>query len=131
MRSSLAPRPCWWRTVSTSRCSRWTAPRRRPPTWRSFSSALITKQFGDALRAAADELVVRLDWSESMTHPNELWTNSNDECGPRCDEQAAFVGAFCGHAQLLEAALHHLVLPRRIPGDEAVQGAVHQPRRLW
>uniref|UniRef100_A0A0E0NP39 Vacuolar sorting receptor thioredoxin-like domain-containing protein n=1 Tax=Oryza rufipogon TaxID=4529 RepID=A0A0E0NP39_ORYRU len=69
-----------------------------------------------------------------MLHPDELWTNSNDECRPRCDEQAAFVGAFRGHAQLLEAALHHLVMPRRIPGDEAVQGAVHQPRpprRLW
>ncbi|WVZ87063.1 hypothetical protein U9M48_033758 [Paspalum notatum var. saurae] len=75
-------------------------------------SALVTKQFGDALRvaaAAAEEVVVRLDWRESMPHPDErveyeLWTNSNDECGARCDEQAAFVRAFRGHAQLLEKA---------------------------
>jgi hypothetical protein len=51
--------------------------------------------------------VVKLDWRESMPHPDdrveyELWTNSNDECGPRCDEQVAFVRGFRGHAQLLE-----------------------------
>nr|CAB3503901.1 unnamed protein product [Digitaria exilis] len=80
----------------------------------TIPSALITKRLGDALRRAAvfstsesEEVVVRLDWSESMPHPDErveyeLWTNSNDECGPRCDEQAAFVRAFKGHAQLLE-----------------------------
>uniref|UniRef100_A0A453QX95 Vacuolar sorting receptor thioredoxin-like domain-containing protein n=1 Tax=Aegilops tauschii subsp. strangulata TaxID=200361 RepID=A0A453QX95_AEGTS len=42
-----------------------------------------------------------------MPHPDErveyeLWTNSNDECGPLCDEQAAFVRSFRGHAQILE-----------------------------
>ncbi|KAM3240275.1 hypothetical protein ACQJBY_053762 [Aegilops geniculata] len=42
-----------------------------------------------------------------MPHPDErveyeLWTNSNDECSPRCDEQAAFVRSFRGHAQILE-----------------------------
>ncbi|XP_052151875.1 vacuolar-sorting receptor 7-like [Oryza glaberrima] len=86
-------------------------------------SALVTKQFGDALRAAAsaadDEVVVRLDWRESMPHPDErveyeLWTNSNDECGPRCDEQAAFVGAFRGHAQLLEKRGYALFTPHYI-----------------
>uniref|UniRef100_A0A453AXD5 Vacuolar sorting receptor thioredoxin-like domain-containing protein n=1 Tax=Aegilops tauschii subsp. strangulata TaxID=200361 RepID=A0A453AXD5_AEGTS len=46
-------------------------------------------------------------WSESMPHPDErveyeLWTNSNDECSPRCGEQVAFVRSFRGHAQILE-----------------------------
>ncbi|KAF0894036.1 hypothetical protein E2562_033916 [Oryza meyeriana var. granulata] len=87
-------------------------------------SALVRKPFGDALRAAAskeggDEVVVRLDWRESMPHPDErveyeFWTNSNDECGPRCDEQAAFVGAFRGHAQLLEKGGYALFTPHYI-----------------
>ncbi|KAM0916844.1 hypothetical protein ACQ4PT_009877 [Festuca glaucescens] len=87
-------------------------------------SALITKTFGDALRAAAsksgdEEVVVRLDWRESMPNPDdrveyEFWTNSNDECGPRCDEQAAFVSAFRGHAQLLEKAGDALFTPHYI-----------------
>uniref|UniRef100_M8C1H4 Vacuolar sorting receptor thioredoxin-like domain-containing protein n=1 Tax=Aegilops tauschii TaxID=37682 RepID=M8C1H4_AEGTA len=42
-----------------------------------------------------------------MPHPDErveyeLWTNSNDECSPRCGEQVAFVRSFRGHAQILE-----------------------------
>ncbi|KAK3143744.1 hypothetical protein QOZ80_4AG0304400 [Eleusine coracana subsp. coracana] len=87
-------------------------------------SALVTKRFGDALRAAAsnekeEEVVVRLDWRESMPHPDErveyeFWTNSNDECGPRCDEQAAFVAAFKGHAQLMEKAGYALFTPHYI-----------------
>nr|BAK00261.1 predicted protein [Hordeum vulgare subsp. vulgare] len=87
-------------------------------------SALVSKPFGDALRAAASdpksgEVVVRLDWRESMPNPDarveyEFWTNSNDECGPRCDEQAAFVAAFRGHAQLLEKAGDALFTPHYI-----------------
>ncbi|WOL03352.1 hypothetical protein Cni_G12072 [Canna indica] len=74
-------------------------------------SALITKSFGDALKDAlaksAEEIVVKLDWRESMPHPDErveyeFWTNSNDECGERCDEQISFVTNFKGNAQLLE-----------------------------
>lgn len=76
-------------------------------------SALISKRFGDALRLAAanssssEEVVIRLDWRESLPHPDsrveyEFWTNSNDECGARCDEQQSFVSSFRGHAQLLE-----------------------------
>ena len=71
----------------------------------NIPSALVNRAFGESLkrmaRAAAgggEEVVVKLDWRESMPHPDErveyeFWTNSNDECGPRCDEQAAFVRA--------------------------------------
>lgn len=79
----------------------------------NIPSALVNRAFGESLKRMADkadaegEVVVKLDWRESMPHPDErveyeLWTNSNDECGPRCDEQAAFVKSFRGHAQILE-----------------------------
>nr|XP_023927784.1 vacuolar-sorting receptor 6-like isoform X1 [Quercus suber]XP_023927793.1 vacuolar-sorting receptor 6-like isoform X2 [Quercus suber]XP_023927801.1 vacuolar-sorting receptor 6-like isoform X3 [Quercus suber]XP_023927808.1 vacuolar-sorting receptor 6-like isoform X4 [Quercus suber] len=73
-------------------------------------SALIKKSFGDSLKEALknkEDVVIRLDWRESMPHPDgrveyEFWTNSNDECGVRCDEQMNFVKNFKGHAQILE-----------------------------
>ncbi|KAK1324378.1 Vacuolar-sorting receptor 6 [Acorus calamus] len=74
-------------------------------------SALVNRAFGEtlkkALRKASEEVVVKLDWSDSMPNPDErveyeLWTNSNDECGLRCDEQIDFVKNFKGHAQILE-----------------------------
>ncbi|KAM0877573.1 hypothetical protein ACQ4PT_035371 [Festuca glaucescens] len=50
---------------------------------------------------------VLLDWRESLPHPDErveyeFWTNSNDECGPKCDMQMDFVKSFRGTAQVLE-----------------------------
>ncbi|CAD5174275.1 unnamed protein product [Musa acuminata subsp. malaccensis] len=77
----------------------------------SIPSAFINREFGETLKKAlakgTDQVVVKLDWRESMPHPDErveyeFWTNSNDECGPRCDEQMSFVKNFRGHAQLLE-----------------------------
>ncbi|XP_059438195.1 vacuolar-sorting receptor 7-like isoform X1 [Corylus avellana] len=73
-------------------------------------SALIEKSFGDSLKQALEkkeDVVIRLDWRESVPHPDqrveyEFWTNSNDECGIRCDEQMNFVKSFKGHAQILE-----------------------------
>ncbi|KAK1279509.1 Vacuolar-sorting receptor 7 [Acorus gramineus] len=77
----------------------------------NIPSALVNRAFGEsmkkALRKASEEVVVKLDWSDSMPNPDErveyeLWTNSNDECGLRCDEQIDFVKNFKGHAQILE-----------------------------
>ncbi|KMT06156.1 hypothetical protein BVRB_7g163250 [Beta vulgaris subsp. vulgaris] len=73
-------------------------------------SVLVERAFGDSLKEAlkkSDEVVLKLDWSESMPNPDgrveyELWTNSNDECGVRCNEQMDFIKNFKGHAQLLE-----------------------------
>jgi hypothetical protein len=73
-------------------------------------SALIEKSFGESLKQALEkkeDVVIRLDWRESVPHPDqrveyEFWTNSNDECGIRCDEQMNFVKSFKGHAQILE-----------------------------
>lgn len=73
-------------------------------------SALIDKSFGDSMKEALknkEDVMVKLDWRESMPHPDkrveyEFWTNSNDECGARCDEQMNFVKDFKGNAQVLE-----------------------------
>ncbi|KAL8159110.1 hypothetical protein V2J09_000647 [Rumex salicifolius] len=76
----------------------------------TIPSVMITKSFGDTLKKALKdkkEILIKLDWSESMPNPDgrveyELWTNSNDECGTRCDDQMNFIKNFKGHAQLLE-----------------------------
>ncbi|VAH93116.1 unnamed protein product [Triticum turgidum subsp. durum] len=76
----------------------------------TIPSALISKSFGDRLKKAIDNgdmVNVNLDWRESLPHPDErveyeFWTNSNDECGPKCNSQIDFVKSFKGAAQVLE-----------------------------
>ena len=90
----------------------------------TIPSALIARPFAETLKKAfaeksKGEIVVKLDWTESMPHPDErveyeLWTNSNDECGIRCDEQINFIKNFKGHAQLLERARYTLFTPHYI-----------------
>lgn len=89
----------------------------------TIPSTLITKKFGDTLKEALKngdtEIILKLDWSESMPHPDnrveyEFWTNSNDECGKKCDIQMKFVKEFRGHAQLLEKGGFTMFTPRYI-----------------
>ncbi|KAG6744386.1 hypothetical protein POTOM_053106 [Populus tomentosa] len=76
----------------------------------TIPSALISKSLGDSIKKALSdgEMVnMNLDWTESLPHPDErveyeFWTNSNDECGPKCDSQIEFVKNFKGAAQILE-----------------------------
>lgn len=76
----------------------------------SIPSALINQSFGDSLKKSlqnGDMINVNLDWRESLPHPDdrveyEFWTNSNDECGPKCDGQIEFVKSFKGVAQIME-----------------------------
>nr|DAD38614.1 TPA_asm: hypothetical protein HUJ06_012936 [Nelumbo nucifera] len=76
----------------------------------SIPSALISKTFGDRIKKSlsmGDMININLDWREALPHPDErveyeLWTNSNDECGPKCDSQIEFVRSFKGAAQILE-----------------------------
>ncbi|XP_059285189.1 vacuolar-sorting receptor 6-like [Lycium ferocissimum] len=85
-------------------------------------SALIGKSSGDILKEAlnkGEEVVIKMDWTESMPHPDqrveyELWTNSNDECGVRCDEQMNFIKNFKGHAQILEKSGYTMFTPHYI-----------------
>ncbi|KAI9181655.1 hypothetical protein LWI28_017211 [Acer negundo] len=76
----------------------------------TIPSALIDKGFGETLKKelSGGEMVnVNLDWREAVPHPDdrveyELWTNSNDECGVKCDMLMHFVKDFRGAAQILE-----------------------------
>lgn len=76
----------------------------------TIPSALISKSVGDSIKNAiySGEMVnMNLDWREALPHPDdrveyELWTNSNDECGPKCDSQIQFLKNFKGAAQILE-----------------------------
>ncbi|KAG7963785.1 hypothetical protein I3843_09G135000 [Carya illinoinensis] len=85
-------------------------------------SALIEKSFGESLKQGLkkkEDVIVRIDWRESVPHPDErveyeFWTNSNDECGARCDEQMDFVRNFKGHAQILEKGGYTLFTPHYI-----------------
>lgn len=76
----------------------------------TIPSALIEKSFGQKLKESfksGDMVSVNLDWRESVPHPDErveyeLWTNSNDECGTKCDMLLDFIKDFKGAAQILE-----------------------------
>ncbi|WCJ27850.1 hypothetical protein M5689_009573 [Euphorbia peplus] len=88
----------------------------------NIPSALITKSLGDRIKKAlsSGEMVnINLDWTEALPHPDErveyeFWTNSNDECGPKCDSQMEFVRTFKGAAQVLERKGYTQFTPRYI-----------------
>ncbi|CAL9053649.1 unnamed protein product [Musa banksii] len=88
----------------------------------TIPSALISKSFGDRLKKAienGDMVSVNLDWKESLSHPDnrveyEFWTNSNDECGPKCDSQIQFFKNFKGAAQILEKKSYTQFTPHYI-----------------
>ena len=88
----------------------------------TIPSVLITKKLGDQLKKSAEAgemLSILLDWRESLPHPDErveyeFWTNSNDECGPKCDMQMDFVKSFRGTAQVLEKKGYTLFTPHYI-----------------
>jgi len=88
----------------------------------TIPSALIEKEFGDKLKGAinkGDMVKINLDWRESVPHPDdrmeyELWTNSNDECGSKCDTQLEFVKNFKGAAQILEKSGYTQFTPHYI-----------------
>ncbi len=89
----------------------------------TIPSALITKELGDKVKSSLEqqgEMVnINLDWRESLPHPDErveyeFWTNSNDECGPKCNDQIEFVKSFKGVAQILEQGGYTLFTPHYI-----------------
>ncbi|KAJ0255260.1 Vacuolar-sorting receptor 1 [Hirschfeldia incana] len=88
----------------------------------TIPSALITKSLGDSIKSAlsgGDMVNMKLDWTESVPHPDErveyeLWTNSNDQCGKKCDTQIEFLKSFKGAAQILEKGGHTQFTPHYI-----------------
>lgn len=88
----------------------------------TIPSALIQKSTADAIKKALKKkemVMVSMDWREALPHPDdrveyEFWTNSNDECGQKCDTQAAFVDDFKGYAVTLEQGGYSLFTPHYI-----------------
>ena len=88
----------------------------------TIPSALITKSLGDSIKSAhsgGDMVNMKLDWTESVPHPDErveyeLWTNSNDQWGKKCDTQIEFLKNFKGAAQILEKGGHTQFTPHYI-----------------
>ncbi|XP_039037856.1 vacuolar-sorting receptor 1-like [Hibiscus syriacus] len=77
----------------------------------TIPSAFISKSVGDRIKEAlsnGDIVDIQLDWrEESLLRPNEqveyeFWTNSNYDCGPKCDSQLEFIENFKGAARILE-----------------------------
>lgn len=78
----------------------------------TIPTALVTKAVGDRLKLALNsgsspQVVVELDWKESMAHLKEkvdwqLWTSSSDGCGTSCARQSDFKKAFSTTAQQLQ-----------------------------
>ncbi|XP_039037805.1 vacuolar-sorting receptor 1-like [Hibiscus syriacus] len=72
-------------------------------------AAFISKSLGDRIKEAISngDVDIHLDWRESLLHPNErveyeFWTNSDYECGPKCESQHEFIKNFKGAARILE-----------------------------
>ncbi|XP_057804362.1 vacuolar-sorting receptor 1-like isoform X2 [Salvia miltiorrhiza] len=88
----------------------------------TIPSALISKDLGDKIKkelAKGEMVSVNLDWREALPHPDErveyeFWTNSNDECGAKCESQLDFVRDFKGAAQILEQKGYTQFIPRYI-----------------
>ena len=75
----------------------------------TIPTGLVKKSVGDRLKGGKDDapVIATLDWTDSLPHPDdrvewEFWTNSNDACGVKCDQQKRFVREFASTAQALE-----------------------------
>ncbi|KAI3883724.1 hypothetical protein MKW92_001236 [Papaver armeniacum] len=76
----------------------------------SIPSMIITKTFGDGIKKAllSEKMVnVKLNWRDLLVYATErveyeLWTDINNDCGTKCDEQIEFVNNFKRAAKLLE-----------------------------
>ncbi|KAI7745633.1 hypothetical protein M8C21_033479 [Ambrosia artemisiifolia] len=88
----------------------------------TISSVFITNSLGISIKKALEDInpvLVTLDWTEALPHPDErveyeFWTNSNDECGLKCDSQLKFVKTFKKVAQALEQNGHTQFTPHYI-----------------
>ncbi|XP_076893868.1 vacuolar-sorting receptor 1-like [Bidens hawaiensis] len=88
----------------------------------TISSVLITQSLGTLIKQSLennDIVLVILDWTEALPHPDErveyaFWTNSNDECGLKCDTQLNFVKTFKHVAKMFEQQGHTKFTPHYI-----------------
>ncbi|CAN1163548.1 Vacuolar-sorting receptor 2, partial [Linum perenne] len=76
----------------------------------TIPSTLVSKSLGDIIKKKLSDgemININLDWTEALPHLDELvayelWMNSTEECGPKCDSQDEFVKDFKGAAQIPE-----------------------------
>tara|TARA_B110000977_G_scaffold108415_1_gene141097 strand:+ start:6886 stop:8667 length:1782 start_codon:yes stop_codon:yes gene_type:complete len=71
---------------------------------------LVTEQTGtlfEPILKAGHTILVTLNWTDVVPHPDsrvewELWSNSGDNCGVKCDQQKGFIADFKETAVSLE-----------------------------
>eukprot|EP00244_Chara_vulgaris_P014380 TRINITY_DN8984_c0_g1_i2.p1 TRINITY_DN8984_c0_g1~~TRINITY_DN8984_c0_g1_i2.p1 ORF type:complete len:657 (+),score=135.57 TRINITY_DN8984_c0_g1_i2:244-1971(+) len=88
----------------------------------TIPTVLIRMEDGNKIKEALRQkqlVSVVLDWTESITNPDqrveyELWTNSNDKCGDKCEMIKNFVNEFRGVAQNLEKGKYTQFTPHFI-----------------
>jgi len=77
----------------------------------TIPSSLIKLELGDAIKQALKtndgKVILEMDWSESLPHPDErveweMWTTGADACGDSCARQATFKKEFAKTAIKLE-----------------------------
>ena len=72
-------------------------------------AALVTQSAGDSVKAMlslGNVVVAVMSWVDLVPRTSavvswEFWTNSNDECGLKCDKQKAFIADFAADATYL------------------------------
>lgn len=88
----------------------------------TIPSALVEKSTGDKMKraaAAGSMVLASLDWRDTLPHPDdrveyEVWSTSNDRCGPKCAAQSEFLRSFKGPAMILEQGGYTLFSPHYI-----------------
>ena len=88
----------------------------------TIPTALVTRDVGETLKKAVkggQRVVVELDWADSVAHPDsrvewELWSSTDDGCGPACDRQTSFLKSMSDRAATLEAGGYTAFTPRYI-----------------
>ena len=72
---------------------------------------LVTKATGSVFEPVLADptktILVTLNWTDVLPHPDarvewELWSNSGDNCGAKCDAQKGFIRDFASAAKTLE-----------------------------
>ena len=80
---------------------------------KSRRAELLRRAHAERSHAAAEHRRVhRARFDERVEY--ELWTNSNDQCGKKCDTQIEFLKNFKGAAQILEKGGHTQFTPHYI-----------------
>ena len=101
---------------------------------------LVTKATGSVFKPiladSTKTILVTLNWTDVLPHPDarvewELWSNSGDNCGAKCDAQKGFIRDFASAAKTLEQGGYTQFTPHYVtwlcpPGSENEDYCVKQ-----